>query len=131
VVQRSALAVAPHPGEIEDAGFPGGQQRLAGELGRRAQVEGRPPAIGADRLGGEGVQMSFGSRRHLQRRGLHLDEIARGEPGAHSGGDPVAGHQEGATGGVVFRPPPGGRRRIGERRAGRVGHGAQVGRATG
>ena len=83
MVQRPALAVAPDPGEFEDPRLAGRQQLLAGELRRGAQVERRARAVGADRLGGEGVQVRLVAGRDLQGRGLDLDEAPRLEPAAH------------------------------------------------
>ena len=42
MVQRAALAVAEHLGEVEDAPLAGRQQLLAGEFRRGAQIEPRP-----------------------------------------------------------------------------------------
>ena len=87
MMQRAALAVAEHAGEIEDARLAGRQQLLAGEFRRGAQIERLPLAAGSDQLGGEGMQMGLVAGRDLQGGGLDLDEIARGEPGPQSGRD--------------------------------------------
>ena len=47
MVQRPALAVAEHPGEIEDLRLAGRQQLLAGEFRRGVQVARRRVAAGA------------------------------------------------------------------------------------
>jgi hypothetical protein len=65
MMQRPALAVSPHLGEVEDAPFPRRQQLLAGELGRGVQVERRALAGLSDQLGGEGVQVGLVAGREL------------------------------------------------------------------
>jgi hypothetical protein len=89
MVQRAALAVAPHPGELEDLGLAGGQQLLGGELRGGAQVERAPLAGRADGLRGEGVQVGLVAGGALQGRGLDLGEALGLEPradGAHDRG---------------------------------------------
>ena len=83
-VQRAALAIAKHSGELDDTALASRKELLAGEFRRRAQVKRRRRAIRRHQLGGEGVQMRLVAGRDLQRAGLDLDEIVRGEPGAQA-----------------------------------------------
>ncbi len=98
-MQRGALAITKHPGEIEDALLAGGQQFLAGEFGRGAQIKRVAFASGADQLGRKAVQVRFIARRDLQRCRFDLNEILRGEPRAQSRRNPRARDQK--------RPPVG------------------------
>ena len=81
MMQRRALAVAEHAGELEQLRHAAGQQLLHGELGRAVQ-----PAylflLAVRRLpvGGETLQMHLRSGRHLQDRCLDLDEAFCREP---------------------------------------------------
>ena len=109
MMQRAALAVAEHPGELEDAALAGGQQLLAGEFRRGAQIKRRDARRpGAASVGGEGVQMGLVARakparpRSRPRRSRRAANQARSA--ARSGRAPAA--------------PAGGRReRAGPRRA--------------
>ena len=105
VMQRAALAIAEHAGEIENARLARRQQFLAGEFRRGAQIERPPLPAGSDQFGGEGMQMGLVAGRDLQGRGLHLDEIARGKPGPQGGGDPPARPQEGPAAGMDAGKP--------------------------
>ena len=108
MMQRPALAVAPHLGEAEDLLLARRQQLLAGELRRGVQVERRGLARDGQGLGGEGVQVRLVAGRDLQGGGLDLLEPLTLEPGAERLGDPVAGQQERAAVGVDVAAPPGG-----------------------
>ena len=64
-------------GEGEQPRLAGGEQLLAGELGRGVQIEpARAAPSGPIELGREGVQMRLVAGRDLQDRGLDLDEVA-------------------------------------------------------
>ncbi len=75
VMQRAALAITEHPGELEDAALAGGKKLLAGELRGGVQVERHRRAVGRDELGLEGMEVRFVARRALQDRRLDLGEI--------------------------------------------------------
>ena len=107
MMQRAALAVAERLGEFDDAALAGCEQLLAGELRRGAQIKPCRGAVGRFEHGGEGVQVSLVARRDLQGRGLDLDEIMRGKPGAQGGHDAVARHQHRPPVGVNVRCPEG------------------------
>jgi hypothetical protein len=107
VVQGAALAVAPHPGEVEDLPLAGGQQLLAGELRRGVQVERRALSVRGDDLSRKGVQVRLVAGGDLQGGGLHLDEVLRLEPAAQGRLDAVARQQARATLGVAVGSPPG------------------------
>ena len=111
MVQGTALAIAPYPGEIEDLGFARRQQLLGRELRRGVQVERRAFAAHTDCFGGEGVQVSLVAGRDLQRRTLDFQEALRLEPVAEGALDRIARQQETATLGVEVGAPPGGRNR--------------------
>ena len=69
MVQGPALAVAEDVGEGEQARLAGGQQLLAGELGRGVQVEpALRRAVGGLGVGREGVQVGLVAGRDLQDR---------------------------------------------------------------
>ena len=73
-MQRAALAVAEHAGEIDNPRLARRQQLLAGEFRRGAQIERPPLPAGPDQLGGESMQMGLVAGRNLQRCGLDLDK---------------------------------------------------------
>ena len=98
-MQRGALAITKYPGKIEDALLSGGQQLLAGEFGRSAQIKRVTLASRADQLGRKAVQVRFIARRNLQRRRFDFNEVLRDEPRAQSRSDPCARDQK--------RPPVG------------------------
>ncbi|GJE46973.1 hypothetical protein AEGHOMDF_6182 [Methylobacterium soli] len=107
VVQGTALAVAEHPGEAEQARFARRQQLLAGEFRRGVQVERAPPAIRPDHLRGEGREMGLVAGGDLQGRGLDLDEAQAREMRPHRLDDPVAQDQPRPAVGMDVRRPPG------------------------
>ena len=78
-MQVAALAVAEHPGELENPLLAGRQQLLAGEFGRGPQVSAGPAAIGPDDLGPGGVQMGLVARGDLEDGGFDLDKALLGE----------------------------------------------------
>ena len=88
-MQRAALAVAEHFCEFDDAAFPRGEQLLAGEFRRGAQVKRRCRAVRRHKRRGKGVQVHLVAGRHLERAGLDLDKILRREPGAQRADDPA------------------------------------------
>ena len=88
-MQRAALAVAEHFCEFDDAPLAGGEQLLAGEFRRGAQVKRRRRAVRRHKRRGEGVQVHLVARRDLKRAGLDLDEILSREPGAQRADDPA------------------------------------------
>ena len=89
-VQRAALTVAEHFCEFDDAAFPGGEQLLAGEFRRGAQIKRRCRAVRRHKRRGKGVQVHLVAGRDLERAGLDLDEILSREPGAQRADDPAA-----------------------------------------
>ena len=99
MMQRAALAVAKHLGEFDDAALAGGQELLAGEFRRGAQIKPRRRAVRRHERGGEGMQMGLVARGNLQGAGLDLDEIPRRKPGAQRRHDAAARQQ--------CRPPVG------------------------
>ena len=105
MMQRGALAIAEHAGEIEDARLAGRQQFLAGEFRRGAQIERVAFTSGADQLGRKSMQMRFIARRNLQCCGLDLNEIPRGEPRPQSRRDLRARQQKRPPVGVHGRVP--------------------------
>ena len=88
-MQRAALAVAEHFCEFDDAGLPRGEQFLAGEFRRGAQVKRRPRPVRRHERRGKGVKMHLVAGRHLERAGLDLDEILSRKPGAQRADDPA------------------------------------------
>ena len=93
MVQGPALAIAPAPGELEQARLASRQEPLAGELRRGAQMQRRAPAGRTYGLGGKGVQVGLIAGRDLQGRRLDLNEVARREPGPNRRCDAGAHHQ--------------------------------------
>ena len=75
MMQRPALAVAEHAGEVEDPPLAGRQQLLAGEFRRGVQISGVRSPSGRHQLGREGMQMGLVAGRDLQDRRLDLDEV--------------------------------------------------------
>ena len=59
MVQIAALAVAEHPGELDNAALARRQQPLAGKFRRRAQIEPLPHAGGRHLFGAEGMQVGL------------------------------------------------------------------------
>jgi len=106
-MQRPALAVAKHPGKLEDAPLPGRQEFLAGEFRRRAQMERHARAVGGHQLGGEGMEMGLVARRSLQDRGFDLDEIPRLQVAAQACENAPPRLQEWLPVGVDIGHPPG------------------------
>ncbi len=108
MMQRAALAVAEHFGELDDAALAGRQKLLAGEFRRRAQIKRRGgAAVGGRKRGGEGMQMGLVSRRNLQGAGLDFDEIAGGKPGPQRRYDPASRQQNRPPVGMDVRGPKG------------------------
>ncbi len=107
VMQRAALAVAEHAGEIEDAPLAGGQQLLAGEFRRGVQVEARAPSVRTDYIGREGMQVRLVAGRNLQDPGVHLGEVPGREECPQGGHDPPARRQERPPVGMDMGCPPG------------------------
>ena len=126
VVERAPLAITERPGEFEYPLLARGEQLLAGELRRRAQVERRAVAGRRNAFGREGVQVQLVSRRDLQDRGLHLGEVLRLEQPAQPRHHAPPRVKEAASVGVNLRVPPGGA----FRHAGSV-HGAAWAEKTG
>ena len=62
MVQRSALAIAPHARQFEETRLSGRQELLGRKLRRSAQVERLSLAVVPDRLGREGVQVGLVAR---------------------------------------------------------------------
>ena len=89
-MQRAALAVAEHFCEFDDAAFPRGEQFLAGEFRRGAQVKRRPRPVRRHKRRGKGVQVHLVARRDLERASLDLNEILSRKPGAQRAHDPAA-----------------------------------------
>ena len=94
VMQSAALTVAKHAGELEDPPLAGGEQLLGGEFGRGVEIKARAFRGGRHQLGRESMQMSLVAGRYLQDAGLHLDEVARREPGAQRRHDVRSRQQE-------------------------------------
>ena len=88
-MECAALTVAEHFCEFDDAPLAGGEQLLAGEFRRGAQVKRRPCAVRRHQRRGEGVQMHLVAGRDLERAGLDLDEILSRKPGAQRADDPA------------------------------------------
>ena len=110
-MQRAALAVAKNLGELDDAALAGGEELLAGEFRRRAQIERGRGSVGRGQRSGEGVQMGFVAGRNRERPGLDLDEIVRSEPASQGGRDAHARQQRRTPVGMDVGGPKG--RRIG------------------
>ena len=104
-MQRAPLAVAEHAGEFDDAALAGGQQLLAGKLGRGAKIKWRLRPVRRLKRRSKGVQVGFIAGRHLERPGLDLDEIVGGKPGAQCGGDAGARQQRRPAVGMHMRGP--------------------------
>ena len=95
----------------------GGQQLLAGELGRGVQIERATAAVRADQLGGKGVQVRLVAGRDLQDGGIDLDEALAVEPAPQRRLNCAARQQERPPVGMDVRMPPGASRgAIGGRR---------------
>ena len=107
MMQRAALPVAKHLGEFDDAALPGGQEFLAGEFRRGAQIKSRRRAVRRHERGGEGMQMGLVARGNLQGAGLDLDEIPRRKPGAQRRHDAAARQQRRPPVGVDVGSPEG------------------------
>ena len=107
VVQRPALAIAEHRDEREDLALAGGQQLLAGELGRGVQIHGSARAIGCGQLRGKGVQVRLVAGRHLEDGGFHLEKALLAEEAAKGRHDAAAHQQERPAVGVNVAVPPG------------------------
>src|ERR1043166_4107093 len=107
VMQRAALAVAEHPGEVENLPFACGEQLLAAKFRRRVQIKARGCAVRCVKLGRERMQVRLVAGRNLQHRALHFGEAARAEEIARGGGDAPACGEERAPVRMHVRRPPG------------------------
>ena len=105
-MQTATLAIAKHPGKLEDPGFTGSQQLLAGEFRRGPQIPCHALAIGADKLRARRVQMGLIARRNLQNGGFDLGKALLVEPGPGSPGDGGPCRQKGPDVGVPAGRPP-------------------------
>jgi hypothetical protein len=83
MVQRRALGVAEHPGELEQPRHAAGQKLLHRELGGAVQPAFALFAVGQLPVGGEAGEMDLRARRHLQDRRLDLDEALGRKPRPH------------------------------------------------
>jgi hypothetical protein len=108
MVQRAALAVAPHMTQAGDPLLAGSQQLLHREFGRGVKVASRSHAVVTDHRRGEGVEMGLVAGRALQTRRVDEDEILLCEVGAQGGLDPVPRKEDRPAIGMDRRRPPGG-----------------------
>src|SRR5205085_9791657 len=106
-MQVAALAVAKHTRELEDFLLAGGQELLAGEFRRGAQISAHAAAIGAHELGAWCMQMSFVAGRDLQDAGLDLKESLLVEKSADGAHDFPARQQKRLAIDMPRRRPPG------------------------
>ncbi len=107
MVQRRALAVTEDPREFDNAPLAGGNELLAGELGRGPQIAAVAP-IRMGELGPERLQMDLIAGGHLQRRGLDLDEGELGKQVPQRAHDLAPHAQHGLPLGVNLGRPKGG-----------------------
>ena len=96
-MQRAALAVAEHTGEIKHRAFPRRNQLFAGKFRRCMQKIRLFAAVGVQKRDFQPVQMGFIAGRALQLSGLDLDKILRQKPVPQRGFDPVAGQKQRAA----------------------------------
>ncbi len=111
-MQRTALAVAKHPRELKNLRLASGQQFLAGEFRRGAQIARRAGAVGAGKFGARRMQMGLIARRDLQNGCLDLDKPLLVKPGADRLADSVSRQQKRPAVGVPGGRPPGRKRRV-------------------
>src|SRR5262249_487185 len=105
MVERTSLAVAERARELEDARLAGGEQLLACELGRCAQIPRRAAAVWRGDLRRKRMEMRLIAGRYLKDGGLDVDEIPRGEEGTQCRDDAPPRDQERPAIGMALRVP--------------------------
>ena len=102
-----ALPVPVDMAQVENAGFPGGQQLLAGKFRRGMEIAALMAAVGLDQVRCKGVEMGFIAGRDLQGGAIHLQKPPFVEPLAEARHNAVPGQQEGPSVLVPFGRKPG------------------------
>ena len=106
-MQIAALAVAKHPGELENLLFARGQQFFSREFRRGSQVAYGARAIGAGQFRARRMQMGLITGRNLQNSGFDLGKTLLVEPSPDGLGDGAPRRQKRPDVGVARRRPPG------------------------